>query len=174
MRKNKNQSIYAYVGEKEISLEDFNNKISSFNVTTDKLYTEKELESVVNLLKKDDILILYKSNLLFHPSKLKYFLKINKLFGFDKLRIIDVKSNLDSKFTVNKIQIQTLFNVFELFSYKNPPILIENDRLKYLKIVLTKEEYEKLKSNSIQDSISKIEYSLVTEEGLSDTLKSLK
>jgi hypothetical protein len=61
--------------------------------------------------------------------------------------------------------------MFEYFSYLDPPIIITEERLKFLHAILTKEEYEKVRRNSIDVKIENEDYSLVTEEGLTISLE---
>ena len=165
--------IYAYAKDREINLEDFNIMIEPYKVKVEKIWKESEFDEMINLLKPRDVLILFAKEDIFIPSQLKGFLTINRLFVFEKLRIIDLYTKYDSSIPQDKLMMYTLFNSFEYLNYINPPLIITEERLKFLYAILTKEEYEKLKTNSVRESIKDEDYSYITDNGLEKSLNKI-
>lgn len=128
---------------------------------------------MVSLLKPRDLLILYSNEDIFIPSQLKGFLTINRLFVFEGLRIIDLNTKYDSNIPQKKHLMRTLFASFEYLNYINPPLFITEERLKFLYAILTKEEYEKIKTNSVRESIKDEDYSYITDSGIERSLNKI-
>lgn len=158
------QNHYGYVGDREITLNEFNEKAKSTKFQLGKIYRSEDIVELLELLKNEDILVIVSFKDIINAHHLKIFLKLSHYTLRYGIRIISIDDNYDMNSNAwNKARWPLMIASFTQHILLHPPLLVNQEKLNFYKMVMQKEDFLFFKSCVTLDKIENIDFTRSSE-----------